>query len=167
MPTLSRATTHTHGDFLANQGTGLGQESGEWISAPTSPWYTVVYWTLPLPLLVLKTPLKKDLERCCSTWTDLSNPSYCFITFLMLAASDIPVQPWDPTLTFTLLMKLLTGLKLAIGQYPHLATIFPHFLSPLPILLSLNPLSLLPMLRKTLNLLDNQLVCSMLRPHHA
>lgn len=38
---------------------------------------------------------------------------------------------------------------------------------PLSLSLSLNPLSLLPMLiRKTLNLLDHQLVCSMLRPPH-
>lgn len=45
MPTLSRATTHIYSDIyfsLADQGTGLEQESRDWISASIPSWYTIV-----------------------------------------------------------------------------------------------------------------------------
>lgn len=117
--------------------------------------------TLPLSLLGLKTPLEKDLERCCSTWTGLDNllnvlsHSWCW-----LFSYSSPV-PQDPTSTLSVFVKGFTGLKPAMGQPLLLSTVFPHH-TP-----SLSPFSLLPMLwRKTSNLLENQLVFSMLRPHH-
>lgn len=80
MPTLSRATTCTPVDLVPPSSRprhrAWARKWGLNFSPHASSVHTMVL-TLPLPLLGLKTPLEKDLDRCCSTCTGLSGPSEC------------------------------------------------------------------------------------------
>lgn len=107
--------------------------------------------TLPLPLPVLKTSLEKELEKCCSTRTSLSTLHNAYHA---LDAGSFWYSSLTPTCTLSKVIERTEASSWAVNTLS-----CPQF--------SITSLSLpLSLIRKITIFLDNQLVCSKLRPHH-
>lgn len=81
--------------------------------------------------MVLRTPLEKDQKDAdqhklaSAIPHNILSHSECWLLLIFQSNHGIPHLS-------SLSVKLLLGLKPAMGQYPQLSTIFPHFLSPSP-----------------------------------